>query len=285
MTKLIFGCGYLGERVARRWLAEGEQVFAVTRSGDRAERWAAEGLTPVIADVMRRETLVDLPAADTVLYSIGYDRRQSASQREVYVEGLRAVLGALPAATGRLIYVSSTGVYAQQGGQWVDEQSPCEPAREGGRACLEAEQLLRASPLAARSVILRLAGIYGPGRIPLVDSLRRGEPVAAPAEGFLNLIHVDDAADVVLAAAKRRDAAGVYLVSDGHPIVRRDYYEAVARQIGAAVPRFVSLPADAPAATRAESSKRIKNDRMVRELQTKLAYPTYREGLAAILGG
>lgn len=285
MAKLIFGCGYLGLRVARRWRDAGDEVHAVTRSPARASALQAEGLRPIVADVRDGKSLAQLPRVDTVLYAIGYDRAAGGSIREVYVQGLRAVLAALPAQTGKILYVSSTGVYAQNDGQWVDESSPCEPTREGGRACLEAEQLLAAHPLGQRAVVLRMAGLYGPGRIPNLDAMRRGEPIAAPQDGYLNLIHIDDAASVVLAAEARAIPPHLYLVSDGHPVLRRDYYQELARLAGAPMPRFVPPRAEAPSVARALSDKRVKNDRLVSELRVEIKYHSYREGLAAILAG
>jgi len=287
MSKLIFGCGYLGGRVARLWRQAGHEVFVVTRSSDRAGDLAAEGFRPIVADVLRPETLVNLPAAKTVLYAIGYDRGyvgvNGASMHEVYVDGLRAVLSTLPPATGRFIYISSTGVYGQSQGETVDENSPCEPTREGGRACFAAEALLAADRLGSRSIVLRMAGLYGPGRIPNVAEIRSGRPLAVPESGCLNLIHVDDAAAVVLAAEERAKPPRTYLVSDGQPVERREYYTELARLQGVEVPEFVSPPGDNPAAIRATADKRAKNARMVAELAVPLNYPSYREGLSAIL--
>jgi nucleoside-diphosphate-sugar epimerase len=288
MPKLIFGCGYLGLRVARRWRERDENVFAVTRSAERAAALAAEGLRPLVADVTRPETLANLPAAETVLYSVGFDRAAGHAMREVYVGGLRAALDRLhQAATPefqRLIYISSTGVYGQCSGEWVDEQSTCEPTREGGRVCLEAEQVLMAHALGQRAMILRLAGIYGPERIPQRSALASGEPIAAPAEGYLNLIHVDDAAAAVLAAEARGNPPALYVLSDGQPVTRRDFYAELARLTGVAAPGFKSPAAGSPKAQRAETSKRINSARVVRDLSLRLEYPSYREGLAAILG-
>jgi nucleoside-diphosphate-sugar epimerase len=128
-----------------------------------------------------------------------------------------------------------------------------------------------------------MAGLYGPGRIPNADGLRRGEPISAPDRGFLNLIHVDDAAAAVLAAEMRGRPPRTYLISDGHPVERRVYYEELARLLAAPAPRFASPPADAPATARAASDKRVKNERMAAELKIPLAFPSYREGLAAIV--
>ena len=179
MTKLIVGCGYLGGRVARLWQAEGHAVVAVghraAEKGDsphlpeRPEGCCAQMAPrgyPVpffLADVTRPETLAGLPAAETVLFAVGYDPRGGHSRREVYVEGLRNVLEALPPGTGRFILISSTGVYGDAGGEWVDEESECRPTHEAGRALLAAEEVLRGHPLGRQGIILRLAGLYGPG--------------------------------------------------------------------------------------------------------------------------
>jgi nucleoside-diphosphate-sugar epimerase len=245
----------------------------------------AEGYFPIVADVLRPQTLGDLPAADTVLFAVGYDHGEGSGVLEVFVAGMQSALNALPARIGRFIYISSTGVYAQSQGEWVDESSPCQPQREAGRACLAAEQVLASHPLGSRAVVLRMAGLYGPGRIPNAEQIRRGQSIAAPARGFLNLIHVDDAAAVVLAAEERADPPRLYLASDGHPIERHTYYEELARLLAGPAPEFAPAPGDSPAAMRAASNKRINNKRMVAELGVKLAYPSYREGLAAIAAG
>jgi nucleoside-diphosphate-sugar epimerase len=280
-TRLVIGCGYLGLRAARQWHTLGDEVFAVTRSTDRAPALRQYGLRPVVADVTRPDTLAVLPTADTVLYAVGHDRMAGHSMHEVYVVGLRAALDSLSGRVGRLIYASSTGVYGQTGGQWVDEDSPCEPSRESGRICLEAEQTLRAHALGRRAVVLRLAGIYGPGRVPNQAALLTGEPIAAAADGFLNLIHVDDAVSVVLAAAEHASPSPLYVVSDGHPVVRHDYYAEAARLLGAPPPSLVAPPAGSAKAARAEGSRRVSNARMLAELGVRLKYPTFREGLAA----
>lgn len=281
--KLLFGHGYLGSRVAARWRDAGDDVAVVTRSAKKATKLAALGLKPIVADVTQAATLGDLPVAETAVFAIGFDRRGGQAIHDVYAGGMRNVLAALPAGTGRFIYISTTGVYGGANGDCVDEQTPPRPERPGGAAALAAEQALSEHPLGENGVILRLAGIYGPGRIPFLDALRQGEPIAAPQEGFLNLIHVDDATACVL-AAERTDARGVFCVSDGQPVVRGEFYRQVARTLGAGEPQFVAADADSPRAARAASDKRVTNNRMLRQLRVGLRYPSYRDGLAAILG-
>ena len=281
MDKLVIGCGYLGRRVADMWLASGYGVSALSRSSDCAAALVQTGIDCRVADVLRPDTLQSLPAAETVLYAIGWDRASGVPIRDLYVTGLRNVLAHLPAGTSRFIYVSSTGVFGQTDGRWVDEQSDCRPTREGGVACLEAETLLREHPLGRRSIILRMAGIYGPGRIPRRRQLLAGLPIAAPSEGFLNLIHVQDAAQTVVVAEQRLEPPSLLCVSDGHPVVRGDYYRELARLVGASAPRFVTPPADAPATARANSNKRVSNRLLLEQLEISLMYPSYRQGLEA----
>jgi len=288
MNRLIFGCGYLGARVARRWRDAGATVHVVTRSPERARQLTSEGFEPLVADVTRPETLGNLPAAETVLFAVGYDRTAGASIETVYAGGVKNVLVALPADTGQFLYISTTGVYGWAGGDWVDELTPPRPQRDGGRASLAAEQELAAHPLGKRGVALRLGGIYGPGRIPNFDKLQRGEPIAAPSAGWLNLIHVDDAAMVALAAEgwldqTRDNGPHLFCVSDGQPVVRGNYYREAARLLGAPPPRFVEPDRTSPAAGRAAADRRVSNEKMLRELGVRLAYPSYREGLAAVL--
>ena len=247
-----------------------------------------------MADVTQPDMLTSLPAADTLLYAVGFDRSSGKSMREIYVQGLQNVLDALAkqAELRRVIYISTTGVYGPAEGD-VDETSPCEPTREGGQVCLAAERLLTQHALGKRSIILRLAGIYGPGRVPNRASLLAGEPIVAAAESRLNLIHVDDAVATVLAAQRQAKPPALYLVADGSPPTRRDYYQEGARRIGAPQPTLMEPEAADEASSggspsrsaRAHdaSAKRIANAKMLRELGVTLTYPTFREGLSHAL--
>jgi nucleoside-diphosphate-sugar epimerase len=282
VTTLIFGCGYVGYRVGQRWRARGDEVWAVTRSAERASELARAGLRPIVGDVMDAASLGNLPAAETVLLAVAHDRGSGRTVREVYVEGLKNVLRGLPVETARVIYISSTGVYGQTHGEWVDEDSPCAPQREGGRACLEAEQHLRDHALGQRSVILRMAGIYGPSRVPYLKLMAAGQAIPEVGDGYLNLIHVDDATSAVVLAGSAAVTPSLYCISDGQPVPRGEFYREVARRIGAPPPTFVSPPRDSPAARRASTNKRVSNRRVQSELGLRLDYPSYKEGLSAI---
>ncbi len=283
MSKLVVGCGYLGGRVARRWHQAGQEVFVLTRSAERAEQFRREGLLPFVADVTQPEALAGLPAAETVLWSVGFDRRSGSTRRAVYVEGLRAVLDALPAGTRRVVFISSTGVYGESGGGWVDEESPCRPTREAGRVLLAAERMLAGHRLGGGVIVLRLAGFYGPGRIPKLADLLAEKSIPAAAGGYINLIHATDAVSVILAAEEQAKPPRTYNVAGGHPTLRRDFYTYLAGLLGLPRPMFVDPSTDDPDEQRGHGSKRISNARMLAELKVTLVYPSYREGLAAIV--
>ncbi len=280
--KLVIGCGYLGRRVAALWRDGGAQVVAVSRSAARAREFAADGFEPLVVNILQPETLHELPAAGTVLFAVGHDRTAGLPIEQVYVDGLRNVLAALREPPERFIYISSTGVYGQVDGEEVTEDSPCRPAREGGRACLAAETLLRESRLGDRAVILRLAGIYGPGRIPRVADIRAGVPIAAPADGCVNLIHVDDAARIVV-ASEQLSPPRLYVVSDGQPVERAAYSGELARLIDAPPPTFTPPAPEAHVAQRAGSDKRVSPARLFADLPIALRFGSYREGLADIV--
>ncbi len=278
MTCLIIGCGYLGFRVAKLWQRQGHSVVAMTRKPERLTRFAEQGITGIIGDVTQPQTLDGLPEADIVLVAVGMDRSMYSDVEMVYVGGLKNVLDKLPGRPKHLIYVSSTGVYGDFGGEWVDETSTTDPLRPGGKACLKAEQLIRDSQLAGRSTLLRFAGIYGPDRVPTKERIMSGDWKKLSSAGFLNLIHVDDGAKIVDQIARTEPAGETYLVSDGNPVLRRDYYSYIAECLGAEQIPWSETAVDSKAA-RSGSNKRISNKKLVERFQIELDFPDYRAGL------
>jgi nucleoside-diphosphate-sugar epimerase len=268
-TRLIFGCGYLGRRVAARWRSAGHSVAALTRGNGDPLR--ALGLAPITGDVLDPTSLRALPAAATVLYAVGLDRSAGKTMREVYVTGLGNVLDALPPG-GRFIYISSTSVYGQSDGGWVEETSATEPATDSGRVVLEAEQLLRAKRPDA--IVLRFAGIYGPDRLLRRQSqLMKEEPITGDAHQWLNLIHVEDGADAVLAAEQYGEPGATYNVADDAPVSRREFYTLLAELLGAPAPRFEERPEPDTA------NRRVSNRAACERLRWSPRHPSYREGV------
>ena len=289
-STLIFGCGYLGQRVGRLLVARGDRVLGTTRSPARGDELRGDGIEPLVVDVTDPATLGDLPAVDRVLYCVGFDRRAGHSIGRVYVDGFRAVVDALGRQPSPcpIVYVSSTGVYGGDDGGWVDEESPVDPPTESGAACRDAEQLL-ADHATRRggAIVLRYAGLYGPGRIMRQESLRRGDPVVGAAGKYLNFVQIDDAAAVAVRALDGVTPGGLdlFLVSDGHPVTRAEFYGAVAEYLGAPPPRFEPPAPGSPEAKREGSNKRISNRKLIERWGTILRYPDIRSGLAASLAG
>lgn len=276
---VIVGLGYLGTRVARIWTEAGLVVHASTRRWERFGEIRAMGLEPFLWDVVHPPETT-LPIADVVLYAVGFDRGQDLSMRDVYVDGLARTLERCPPPR-RFLYASSTGVYGDAGGDWLDESSRAEPTDESGRICLEAEQALArmAAERGIPHVVLRLAGLYGPGRGMIgLDRLKRGEPVAGDPEGWLNLIHIDDAARAVEAARTRARPGATYIVADGNPVRRRDFYGELARLARTSPPVFRGEPT-----RRARGDRRLSSARMRKELLGELLFPSFEVGLASVL--
>ena len=283
MSTLIVGCGYLGRRVGRLLVARREPVYGTTRSPANAVELRAMGIEPVLADVLEPSTL-RLPRTDHVVSCVGLDRMAGVPMRTVYVQGLKHVLEAIAGLTGCLVYASSTGVYGQDDGRWVDEDSPAEPRHESGRVCLEAEEVARSfAGSKGPAILLRYSGLYGPGRTLRRATLERGEPVVGDPARFLNMVHIDDAATATVAALDRGEAGRIYLVSDDRPVERHEYYELAAEILKLPAPRFVPPAPGRPEPQREGSNKRVSNRRMRTELGVTLAYPDITTGIPAAL--
>lgn len=284
MPKLVVGAGYLGARVAALWKSNGEPVHILTRSADKADAFAAQGYLPLVADITRPETLRTLPAVSTIAWCVAPDRAAGGTPEGVYVEGLRNFLDALPAPPRRFLQISSTSVYGQTDGSYVNEESPTQPTAANGQTCLAAESLLRSrfpqtSDLSApQADIVRLAGIYGPGRlIARLEHLRAEQPLEVNPEAWLNLIHVDDAARIAVAIGDAGRKGRVWLVADDRPVRRREFYSLVASKAGTPAPRFQVQ--NLSESERNSLGKRCANTLIRQTLDVGLLFPTIDEGI------
>jgi len=278
MRKLVVGCGYLGKRIARKWISQGHQVYALTRSSDRAGELSADGILPLIGEITQPETLRMLPEADTLLYAVGYDRRAPLPRRDVTLHGLENVLNELRGKIGQILYVSTTSVYGIDDGSWVTAESDCRAVEENGAVALEAENFIRAGGF-SRANIFRLSGIYGPERLlARRQTLLENGFLSGNPEAWLNLIHVDDAVSAVLAGEMHSPGSETWLVSDDRPIPRREYYSLFARLIGAPEPQYG--PGEAPVGL----NKRCDNSLTKSRLQWSPKYATIETGLPHALG-
>lgn len=278
MDTLIIGCGFLGLRVAREILKldPSAKVVGATRTDRRHPELIAAGVKPILIDVVETTAFDSIKFPSQIVHCVGFDRSSGQSRNLVTLDGLDNLTLALASGlwTGRFVYVSSTGVYGQTDGSWVEESSATAPITESGRVALRAEALLRSTPTVAWAspVVVRLTGLYGPGRIIGLGGITRGDPIQGDPERWLNLIHVDDAARAVVAALLIDNPRGLYLACDDRPVKRREYYETLARRLGAPAPRFEP-------GTGVEPDKRVRNTLMREELGVNPTYPDFLAGL------
>jgi nucleoside-diphosphate-sugar epimerase len=271
---LIAGCGYTGRALGQRLLAAGYAVWGLSRKPHDFP----PGLQPLAADLADLRSLAALPKSfDYVVYSASADAGADDAYRRAYVEGSANLIRHLePSVVKRFFFISSTSVYGQDEGGWVDESSPTTPAHYSGQRTLEAEQVVHGSGLP--STVLRCSGIYGPGRDRLAALVRRGEPLSV-SERFTNRIHRDDIAGFVLHLMEHGTSEPVLLVSDDEPTTQQQIVEYIAARLGVALP---ALSIDNVVSGARGGNKRCDN-RLLRATGYRLEYPTFREGYAALL--
>lgn len=284
---LIAGCGDLGGRLGRRLVAEGRQVWGLRRS---VEKLPAE-LRPLRGDLGAAELeSSDLPPVDAVVYTASADGLTDDAYRRAYVNGVRHLLDALREVPRRWVHVSSTSVYAQSGGEEVDETSAAEPDHFGGRRLIEGEQLLHraAAERGFTATVVRFGGIYGPERTRLLRSVRDGSARCYEPPVWTNRIHVDDCVGVLAHLLDLDAPEPVYLGVDGEPAPDGEVKRWLAERLGAPDPGPAAGPEAAPpAATPSEgsralrSNKRCRNDRLVSSGYV-FRYPDFRSGYGAI---
>ena len=280
MHVLVAGAGWLGSSLARALAASGHRVTAVRRDPGRVAALISPGVNGLALDLAGAGAAENLPRdldAVVACQSAGADGPEA--YRRAYVECTRTLLDGLRAA-GRpsvLLYTGSTGVFGQRDGSDVDEESRPAPASAAAEVLVEAEDLVRGAARGGiRSVVLRLSGLYGPGRTWPVDRVRAGQIALGPGDqAWLNLCHLDDAVSAVLAGLERGVAGSVYHASDAEPVRRGDLVRWVSSRLGIAPPR---LPPEARPPSLPD--RRIRAERTRAALGLELRYPTYRDGLA-----
>lgn len=279
MTVLIAGCGDLGTEAGLRFAAAGHRVVGWRRSPEKLPA-AIEG---VAADLGRE--LPRVPAdVEIVVVAIAAKQATEPDYRVAYVDGLRNVLDALKrdgVTPRRVLFVSSTAVYGNADGGVVDERTPAEPSSFSGRIILEAEQLLqsRLQGTATSGVVLRLGGIYGPGRTRLIDQVANGTAVVPEEPRHTNRIHRDDAAAAIVHLTTMPDEpASVYLGVDDEPAELGEVLRFLAEEMGYPTPPVGNVP------VARGGDKRCSNARL-QAIGFDFEYPSFREGYRAVLAG
>lgn len=281
---VILGCGYVGAAVALQAVARGLHVTALTRNAAKAEALRAAGVQAVIvADLASEQWHGQIAGgADFVLNCVSSGGGGVDGYRQSYLAGMTSVVAWLRqrGAAGAAVYTSSTSVYPQGGGTRVDE-SAATGGEERAQVLLATEQILLAAEAAAASrVVLRLAGIYGPGRHHLLEQVRAGE-AAGRAEAHLNLAYRDDIAAAVWAAWSAPAGARVYNVADDGAATKGEMVAWLAARLAVALPKFTGAPAGGRRA--ATPDRIIANDKLKRELGWSPGCRTFREGYEKIL--
>ena len=290
MRAVVVGCGYVGCALAGQLADAGHEVVGVRRSTAGLERVTAidESVDAVRADATVPATLDSLPDADAVVFAASAGGRGADVAREVYVEGLRNVLeeyGMRADPPDRLVYTSSTGVYGDHDGGWVDETTPIEPTTAKTRVLATAETvaLTETEAYGIDGTVARFAGLYGPDRYRL-DRYLDG-PVTA---GYLNMVHRDDAAGAVRYLLEADVARGEpVVVVDDEPVDKHAFADWLAAECGVDAPpkrskaeRIADGDLSAAAARRIRTSKRCSNEKL-RALGYEFVYPTFRTGYRA----
>jgi nucleoside-diphosphate-sugar epimerase len=302
-TALILGCGFLGQILARKLIARAITVYGTVRSERSATHLAALGVRPLILSVTQKVTLAAIrPLYDAGSIDVYYmippgpmDKDPGAAR--VVMEGLKNITTALRQARIRSgVLVSSTSVYGKAAGStpdgMVDADTVPEPADDRSRLLLEGENLW----LAARSPnrVARLAGLYGPGRIIGKQAVLDGSPIAGDPQAAINLIHVQDAADLLIHMAQPNalesapGPARVELGVDNKPVARIDYYTHLAGLLGAKPPSIMTeaqanLLGLNVARLRNAANKRCSSRLTQQRTLWRPVYESYIEGLADAL--
>lgn len=272
---LILGCGYVGTVLAHRLRASGHAVTGWVRSEESAAALRAEGFTIHVGDIGNAEDWQSLPTHfDVAIHCASSNRSGPEVYASVYRNGLRNLIRHLPQA--RLLFTSSTSVYAQTDGSVVTENSPAEPQTETGKILREAEQI----GLDHAATILRLAGIYGPGRGVLVARLKRDEAVIE-GDGlrWINQIHREDAASAIAHAIDHAEPAEIYNVSDNEPVNYLTLYQWACAQLNKPMPPFGPVNA---ARKRGVTHKHVSNAKL-RATGWEPQFATFREGYGQCL--
>lgn len=270
---LIAGCGYLGQAVAELFRADSWQVEGWTNSRESAQQISTR------VDSAREVDLSDDQAVaaqdgefDLIVHSASTRGGDADSYRRVYLDGTRNLLERFTSA--KMLFVSSTSVYAQTAGEWVTEQSEAEPITETGKILRRAEDLV----LANRGVVLRLGGIYGPGRSALLTKFLGGEAMIDPAnDRFVNAIHRDDAAVAIQLLSRRmHSSAEIYNVVDNEPTLQSEYYRWLAANLNRPLP---PIGRSTSTRKRGASNKRVSNAKL-RATGWAPRYPKFAIGMS-----
>ena len=269
---LIAGCGYIGQAAADLFHSAGWVVEGWTRSAESAASLSAKPYPVREVDVSKPAQLAECAGTfDAVVHCASSSGGDAEMYRKVYLDGARNLLETFPGS--KLLFTSSTSVYAQRDGSWVTEESETKPMRETSRILLETESLV----LASGGIVARLAGIYGPGRSVLLSKFLAGTAMIDPEnDRFVNQVHRDDiAAALFLLLSREAEIAQIYNVVDDQPILQSECYRWLAQRLNRPLP---PIGRSTQERKRGDSNKRVSNAKL-RALGWTARYPTFPEAM------
>jgi nucleoside-diphosphate-sugar epimerase len=285
MCLLIVGCGYVGLALGAELVRQGHAVAGLRRSPAAEAELRLSGIKPVFADITNPDQLAQLAGSyDWVVNCVSASAGGVEEYREVYLHGMRNLVGWLSAMPlKKFVYTSSTSVYGQSDGSLVKESSPTEPLAETAKILLETERFLleAARQTSFPAVILRLAGIYGPGRAYWLEQYLANEArIEGTGERILNMVHRDDVAGAIIAALKSSRPGEIYNVVDDEPVSQLAFFQWLSGSLGKELPP--SVPEDPDVVRkRGVTNKKVSNCRLKIELGCRFKYPTFRQGYTA----
>ncbi len=284
MRVLIVGCGYVGLPLAAQLIDQGHGVVGIRRTSAGAGTLVAAGVELMVADISRAEFVLPPGRFDGVVFAAAAGPGADAEGlRAVHLDGLRRVLDLIRGdGPAKFVHLSSIGVYGQQGGVLVKETSATEPRTVADRVQLESEGLVRmAANAGLPSVILRVAGIYGPDRMPVLDRFLKNETrIAGQGTRHLNMVHRDDVVTAIMAALRSGRAGECYNVVDQEPVTEIHFYSWLAEALGKSVPPHAAAGTD-PSQLAEAVDQKVSNRRLTMELGCRLKYPNFRLGYTA----
>ena len=279
----ILGCGYLGRALAECSMKIGWEVTSFTRNPETAECLSQIGVQKVVVGNLQDSdwhTNLD-PEQDYVVNCVGASAPSPEGYRLSYVQGLRSIKKWLKDdRKTKVIFTSSTSVYPQTDGELVDESSTNDGVSERGEILLEAERVcLELNAEQRRSFVLRLAGLYGPGRHLLIDKVKRGEQLTGSGNRILNLIHRDDAVQAIIEILKHEDpiTPGVFNVSDNEWVTRNEIVEWIAKHLKLPSPGFQNLRPDS------SPNRKVSSERIRKETGWSPVYSSFRQAYEEML--
>ncbi|WP_435320226.1 SDR family oxidoreductase [Haloarchaeobius sp. TZWSO28] len=285
MRVAILGCGYVGLELGRQLTEAGHEAIGVRRSDDGITAIEESGFTAVQADLLDADSLAAIPDVDALVYAASTGGRGADAASRIYVEGMRTVLSHFAEREDppeRLVYTSSTGVHGDHDGDWVDEETPLSPTTPKTEVLAEAEELALSAgdSFGIDGTVARFSGLYGPDRYRLERYLEG--PVT---EGYLNMVHGEDAAGAVAYLLTEDLARGeVVQVTDDEPVSKWEFADWLAEQAAVDEPpkqtigeRLAQGDLSDAGERRLRTSKRCSNEKL-RALGYEFRYPTFREG-------